>query len=72
MPKKIDFRVGRQYKKTMDTLFIEWLKAKIDNLEFFIEQERGKPYRDDDDVADLSKLEGELLAYKNVLEHYEN
>lgn len=56
----------------MDTLFIEWLKAKIDNLEFFIEQERGKPYRDDDDVADLSKLEGELLAYKNVLEHYEN
>lgn len=56
----------------LDQLFIEWLKAKIDNLEFFIEQERGKPYRDDDDVAELAKLEGELRAYKNVREYYEN
>lgn len=49
--------------------FINWLNAEIDKLDFFIGQVIGIPYKDDDDVAELAKLQGELDAYKKILAH---
>lgn len=56
----------------LDTLFIEWLRAKIDSLKFFIDQVEGTPYFDKDDAIELADLKGELRGYQTVLDYYEN